>query len=139
MKYINNLLATFQRSPLLEDFCRKYNGRHISEIHHSFANMDRFAAIIRKLHLQNFPSGRDYLGVVREYETNHLGKSSQYIQNIYCEGPNLMIICFFREQVEWLHTLMAFEVDMLFKRVKTQGLNEVVFATYLPKLGKGII
>ena len=99
--------------------------------------MDRFSAIIRKLHFDHYPEGRDILGVIREYNMNHLGKDSQYIQ--YCDTghPNLMIICFFREQVEWLLQLTAYEIDMAFKRVKTQGLNEVVFATYVEKLGKG--
>ena len=59
--------------------------------------MNRFEAIIRKLHMKKYFEKRDYLKVIREYNMNHLEKDSQYIQDCSIKYFNLMIICFFRE------------------------------------------
>ena len=59
--------------------------------------MNRFGAIIRKLHMKKYFEKRDYLRVIREYNMNHLKKDSQYIQDCSMKYFNLMIICFFRE------------------------------------------
>jgi hypothetical protein len=47
-----------------------------------------------------------------------------------------MIICAVKEQLEFLQTLVSFEVDMCYKRLKKGGLNEVLFATWVPELGR---
>lgn len=47
-----------------------------------------------------------------------------------------MIICGFKEQIQLLNTLNSFEIDMSYKRIREKGMNEVVFATYLPSHGK---
>jgi len=39
--------------------------------------MDRFAAVIQKQHLLNYPDGREFNGVVREYTLKHEGKYTQ--------------------------------------------------------------
>jgi hypothetical protein len=43
-----------------------------------------------------------------------------------------MIICAIKAQLELLHSLPSFEVDMSYKRLKKGGLNEVLFAAWLP-------
>ena len=64
--------------------------------------MNRFEIIIRKFYIKKYLEERDYLKVIREYNINHLEKDSQYIQDCSIKYFNLIIICFFREQVKWL-------------------------------------
>ena len=107
-------------------------------LHSSFANMDIFAALIKKQNLLDYPAGREIQGVIREYTLNHRNNVfSRYIQEIYQDQDTLMIICFFEEQIKILIDLTSFEIDMSFKRIKTKGLNEVVLASYLAEHGKG--
>jgi len=49
-----------------------------------------------------------------------------------------MIICFFIEQTYFLFFQRTFKMNMIFKRVKTKNMNEVVFATYVEKMRKDI-
>ena len=99
--------------------------------------MDRFSALIKKQMLFHYPEGREIQGVIREYRLNQSGKDWQYIQQIYQEQQQIMIVCFFKQQAEILLDLNSFEVDMSFKRIKMKGLNEVVLAAYLVEHGKG--
>jgi hypothetical protein len=48
----------------------------------------------------------------------------------------MMIICAFKEQLDLLQSLSSFEVDMCYKRLKKGGLNEVLFAAFLPEVGR---
>lgn len=43
-----------------------------------------------------------------------------------------MILCGFRDQIEVLSTLTSFKVDMTYKRIQSNSMNEVLFATFLP-------
>ena len=103
--------------------------------------MSRFAAIIRKQFLMNYPEGREIQGVIREYQLNHQNQMhDQYIQDVYHDAECIMIICFFKSQAQALLQLSSFEVDMTFSRIATKGLNEIVFAAYFADQGgKGII
>lgn len=58
----------FLNSPALKEFLRANRWKSISEIHTSFVNFDRFSAIIAKQRALAFPEGRDFNGVVFEYE-----------------------------------------------------------------------
>ncbi len=48
-----------------------------------------------------------------------------------------MAVCFYLEAAKVLLKQNTFEVDMTFKRIKAADINEVVFAAFLPELGKG--
>ena len=48
-----------------------------------------------------------------------------------------MIICGLKEQITLLASLESFEIDMSYKRVRADGLGEVIFAVFLEKHGKG--
>lgn len=61
-------LGVFLRSSLLRDFCRQYNGSTLSQIHQSFANQDRIAAIIAKEKALSFPEGKHVNGVVCKHD-----------------------------------------------------------------------
>jgi hypothetical protein len=52
----------------------------------------------------------------------------QYIQDVYNDGKNIMIICFYRRQIEVLMEQNWFQCDMAFKRLKDQRQKEIVFA-----------
>jgi hypothetical protein len=99
--------------------------------------MDRFAALIKKQNLMNFPEGREIQGVIHEFTQNHKENAQPYIQNIFQDADDIMIICFYDEQAQILLGLTSFEIDMSFKRIKTKGLNEVVLASYMIEHGKG--
>ena len=98
--------------------------------------MNRLNAMIYKTRLNYWSHDRDIKEIIRKYYTNHLRKSSQYIQKIYSEEDNQMIICFFAEAAHYLFTSKIFEIDMTFKRVKIKNMNEVLFATYLIDIDK---
>lgn len=68
---------------------------------------------------------------------NCLSTTQEYIQDIYCEEGNILIICAFQKQLELLSQQSSFQVDMSFKRLRSKHLNEVVFATFLPDQHKG--
>lgn len=55
---------------------------------------------------------------------------------MFHDAGQIMIICAFKEQIQLLNSLNAFEIDMSYKRIREKKLNEVVFATYLPTHGK---
>ena len=57
-------LAQFLRTPQLETFCRQYNASTLAEIHSSFCNKDRIAAIIQKQRLLSYPNGQDINGLL---------------------------------------------------------------------------
>ncbi|EYE90406.1 uncharacterized protein EURHEDRAFT_417473 [Aspergillus ruber CBS 135680] len=127
-------LAQFLRSPELEAFCQQYNASTPAEIHASLSNTDRISAIIQKQRLLSYPAGQNFNGVIYLYNTNPFIK--EYIQEKYCDPNGTMILCGFKEQIRLLSTLTSFEVDMSYKRIRQKGMNEVVFATYLPEHGK---
>ena len=99
--------------------------------------MDRFAALIKKQNLLHYPAGREFQGVLQEYNLNNNDIRHRYIQSIYQDQNDIMIVCFYKQQAKILMELPSFEVDMSFKRMKTKGLNEVALAAYIPEHGKG--
>lgn len=56
--------AQFLRSPQLEAFCAQYNAYTLTDIHPSFCNKDRIAAIIQKQRLNLYPRGQDINGLI---------------------------------------------------------------------------
>jgi hypothetical protein len=60
----NYFKAQFLRSPQLETFCEQYNASTLSEIHTSFCNKDRIAAIIQKQRLLSYPGGQEIDGLI---------------------------------------------------------------------------
>jgi hypothetical protein len=47
-----------------------------------------------------------------------------------------MIICMFNGQANLLANADLYEVDMSFKRVKDKDMKEVVFAKFVPQIGR---
>lgn len=47
-----------------------------------------------------------------------------------------MVLCGLDSQIQLLKTLTSFEIDMGYKRVRANGLKEVIFATFLKEHGK---
>jgi hypothetical protein len=52
------------RSPQLEAFCRQYNASTLAEIHASFCNKDKIAAIIEKQRFLSYPNGQSVNGLI---------------------------------------------------------------------------
>ncbi|KAA8651948.1 uncharacterized protein ATNIH1004_000848 [Aspergillus tanneri] len=63
-------LTTFLRSPQLQDLCQNYNCNSLTEIHPSFANMDRFSLLIYKERLALYPQGQYLNGLQFQMERN---------------------------------------------------------------------
>ncbi|BCR90626.1 uncharacterized protein ACHE_60512A [Aspergillus chevalieri] len=126
----NLTTAQFLRNPQLEEFCRQYNASTLAEIHSSFCNKDRIAAIIQKQRLISYPNGQDINGLIFLQNTDqHL---KDYIQEYYHDPQGIMVLCAFREQIQLLSRLSSFEIDMSYKRIRSKDINEVLFATFLP-------
>jgi hypothetical protein len=106
--------------------------------------------------LQIFPNGHGIGGVQYEYWSKHhdnpkrirnqsqislkiAGNRNQYIQDVVFDGQNFAIFCFYREQAELLAQQESFEIDMAFKRVRDQGVNEIVIAKFFHQHRRGII
>lgn len=51
--------------------CMQYGGRILSDCHPSTTNNDRIRAKTHRRRQILFPEGRGFMGLVREYETNH--------------------------------------------------------------------
>ncbi|ODM21423.1 hypothetical protein SI65_02267 [Aspergillus cristatus] len=122
--------AQFLRNPQLEAFCQQHNASTLTEIHSSFCNKDRIAAIIQKQRLLSYPSGQDVNGLIFLENTDQHIKD--YIQEQYHDSQDTMILCGFKKQIELLSQLSSFEVDMSYKRIRSKNMNEVLFATFLP-------
>lgn len=58
----------FLKSPALKEFLKRHKSKSLAEIHTSFCNFDRFTAIIAKQRALAYPQGRDFNGVLFEYE-----------------------------------------------------------------------
>jgi hypothetical protein len=53
------------------------------------------------------------------------------VQEIYQNNNQIFIICVLKDQAELLYTLPLVKIDMLYKRVQSKDLLELVFAAYL--------
>jgi hypothetical protein len=93
IRLIRDRTATFLKSPQLQEFCNQNNSQTLSGIHPSFANMDRFAAIIHKQRLLAYPAGQWYQGVLFEMEINP--DIREYDQQVEQDEEGLMIVCVF--------------------------------------------
>ncbi|KAJ6133753.1 hypothetical protein N7523_000075 [Penicillium sp. IBT 18751x] len=130
-----NLTASmFLKSPALKEFFKKNRSKTLSEIHISFANIDRLTAIIAKQRALSFFQGRGFNGTLFDYENKPDCKD--YIRRIYTdEAWGSIIICALDSQLRIWGGLDTFEVNISFKRVNGD-FNEVIFATYLPQHGR---
>lgn len=71
LDFYTNQLARFLQSPELQNFCQQYNKASLAQIHNSFANYDRIAALIKRERLLSYPEGRHFNGVLFEWKTKH--------------------------------------------------------------------
>ena len=55
------------KNPLVKEFCQRYQGERLSQIHKSFVNTDRIALILRKQRLLNYPKGEQLAGVRQKF------------------------------------------------------------------------
>jgi len=55
---------------------------------------------------------------------------ARYVQEMYTDGINQLIICFTKQMAEMLIEQRSIEVDMSFKRV-AGPMNEVLFANFM--------
>ena len=116
-------------------------------MHKSLANQDKIQALIDKQKALSYPFGQDIAAVEHEYRMRHEGKDDavsiinvlriqylyidnvlQYIQDVHNDGENIMIICFYRRQIEVFMQQNWFQCDMAFKRLKDRRQKEIVFA-----------
>jgi hypothetical protein len=62
----------------------------------------------------------------------------QYIQDVSFDGEQLIVVCFRKDQAALLLERPSFEVDMGFKRVHDEDINEIVLAAFIPEAEKGL-
>lgn len=61
---VANQLAQFLQNLQLETFCWEHSASTLAELHPSFANKDKIAAIIQKQRFLSYPSGQDINGLI---------------------------------------------------------------------------
>ncbi|KAF2180651.1 hypothetical protein K469DRAFT_753326 [Zopfia rhizophila CBS 207.26] len=132
----NLTLNTFIVNPRVQEFCSQFGGKDLWEVHQSLANMDRISAIIYKQRMLHAAAGQSIAGVAAKWELERLTMNDPYIKDFFWDGKNLIVICFFKTQVEVLSRSKTFQVDMGFKRIKDSNIKEVLFATYQPEIEK---
>ncbi|OJJ94572.1 hypothetical protein ASPACDRAFT_37780, partial [Aspergillus aculeatus ATCC 16872] len=121
-------------NPQLEDFCRQYNASTLTELHPSFCNKDKISLIIQKQRLLTNPNGQDVDGLIFLLNIDPFIRS--YVQDRYHDADGTMIFCAYKEQLQLLARLESFEVDMSYKRLRSNNMNEVLFATFLKDQNK---
>ena len=52
---------------LIKEFCQRYQGERLSQIHKSFVNTDRIALILRKQRMLNYPNDEQLAGVRHKF------------------------------------------------------------------------
>lgn len=123
----------------------------LGDVHPSLACKSKISALLRKEQLLAFPQGLHlagtyylcildasnmYLGLHREMCIQEKDKQQQYIQKVYFDGVNVLIICYFRELLLLILHQKSIQVDMSFKRI-AGDINEVLFATYIEEFQSG--
>ncbi|KAJ5195005.1 uncharacterized protein N7498_008443 [Penicillium cinerascens] len=129
----NLKLSTFLRSPALREFCQQHKCKTLSQIHSSFAKIDKVAALLWKQRALSYPYGKGIAGLRHQLDVKPDLK--EFVQEIYETSEGTFVFCAFAKQLQFLATRDAIEVDMSYKRVKGD-INEVIFATMLTDHGK---
>ena len=62
------------QNPYLIEFCRRFKGSTLQDVHKSLANQDKIQALIEKYRALNCPYGQDIAAVEYEYRMRHMGK-----------------------------------------------------------------
>lgn len=71
----------FLTSPALKEFLKERRWTSLSSVNQSFRNYDRFTAIIAKQRALTYPAGRDFNGVVFEFENNAHSKVKYFLSS----------------------------------------------------------
>ncbi|KAA8646684.1 uncharacterized protein ATNIH1004_005359 [Aspergillus tanneri] len=127
-------LSSFLRSPELQALCQRYDVNHITDLHQSFVNMDRFALIIQKAKLILYPEGQGLMGL--QWMRNRRPEIKDYVREVFQDGDTIIIICALDSQLHLLQSVSSFEIDMGWKRLRSNNLKEVVFAIMSRDHGK---
>jgi len=69
-----NILDTLLQSPHLIEFCHRFKGSTLQDVHKSLANQDKIQALIEKQKALSYPFGQDIAAVEHEYRMRHEGK-----------------------------------------------------------------
>ncbi|KAM0793811.1 hypothetical protein BDR22DRAFT_827483, partial [Usnea florida] len=125
---INLTAASFLRSPELRNFLNDRGVIDITSLHPTFANMSLISILIRKQQLLDYPLGRDFAGVVHEFETRHQGDDAT-IQSIQANAYGLCVVCFSNDQAKEFLKTQHFLMDMTYQRIHGE-VNEFVFAVW---------
>ncbi|KAA8646719.1 uncharacterized protein ATNIH1004_005394 [Aspergillus tanneri] len=127
-------LSSFLRSPELQALCQRYDVNHITDLHQSFVNMDRFTLIIQKAKLILYPEGQGLMGL--QWMRNRRPEIKDYVREVFQDGDTIIIICALDSQLHLLQSVSSFEIDMGWKRLRSNNLKEVVFAIMSRDHGK---
>jgi hypothetical protein len=60
-------LDTLLKNPMIREFCQRYNGLTLRDVHASLTNEDKIDALIYKQRVLNYPFGQDIAAVEYEY------------------------------------------------------------------------
>lgn len=71
------LLDTLLKNPLIRNFCKRYDGSSLQDVHASPANQDKVDALIYKQRVLNHPYGQEIAAVDCEFRAKHQKKDDQ--------------------------------------------------------------
>ncbi|KAI2780986.1 hypothetical protein F4815DRAFT_468655 [Daldinia loculata] len=122
-------LPVFLTHPLVKEWLNNKDASHITAVHPTFANSSVLSNMFRKHRLLHWPTGSSLMAVQRLYE-KQAGKPGQYIQYVFQNAYNFMVVCFNQEQFNLFKQLRSTTIDMNYKHLIEKDNREIIWAVY---------
>ena len=70
-------LAGLLKHPEMQRFCELHQGTTVIDVHQSFANLDKIAALLAKERILQYPHGTGIPAVQHEFDTKHVNQDNR--------------------------------------------------------------
>ncbi|ORY71282.1 uncharacterized protein BCR38DRAFT_470281 [Pseudomassariella vexata] len=119
----------FLKNPIVQTWIRSKGATSLVDLHPALINSELIGYIIRKHRMIHFAAGSGLMAVQRAFEREN-GKPGQYIQEVFQNSTNFMVICFNNEQFHLFKSLRTCTIDMNYKHLIDREDREVIWAVY---------
>ncbi|KAI2608990.1 uncharacterized protein GGS25DRAFT_479853 [Hypoxylon fragiforme] len=123
--------AMFLSNPAVKEW------KDLEKNHPSLNNLSTIRYMIRLSKMIHYPLGSSILAVQRKFELQR-DSPDQYVQDIYQDGINFMIICFNKGQLEIFQRLRTVTIDMNYKHLLDRTHREIIWAVFDEKIRKNV-
>ncbi|KAI1098108.1 hypothetical protein F4804DRAFT_137220 [Jackrogersella minutella] len=120
--------SSFLQNPLLREWIRDRGKLRLSDVQPSLIN-DVFGYLIRRYRLLHFPVGSSLMAVHSLWNKQR-GKPGEYIQEVYQDASNFMVICFNDWQFQLFKNLRTVVIGMNYKHLVNPTEREIIWAVY---------